>query len=89
MSILYVVMAVTAPAVNVEIATITSRQSFIPHIDFSYITTYLYVGLCGWWGRRSLALTEDTWNPKGKFPGMLFSRHGCGLRYPRFVGIWE
>lgn len=41
MSILYVVMAVTAPAItDVEIATTNiTWESFIPHIDFTYITT--------------------------------------------------
>lgn len=41
MSLLYVAMAVTAPAITeVHIATTNiTRETFIPHIDFTYITT--------------------------------------------------
>ncbi len=41
MSLLYVAMAVTAPAITeVHIATTNiTWETFIPHIDFTYITT--------------------------------------------------
>lgn len=89
MSILYVVMAVTAPAItNVEIATTNiTWQSFIPHIDFTYITTIsMLVFAVG--GAEDLALCQpDAESRKRISEGdALFSRHGCGLRYPRFVG---
>lgn len=89
MSILYVVMAVTAPAItNVEIATTNiTWQSFILISILPY-HHHLYVGLCGWWGREDLALCQpDAESRKRISEGdALFSRHGCGLRYPRFVG---
>ncbi len=90
MSILYVVMAVTAPAItNVEIATTNiTWQSFIPHIDFTYITTISMLVFAVGGAEKISPYVNQTRNPGKEFPkGMLFfSRHGCGLRYPRFVG---
>lgn len=89
MSILYVVMAVTAPAItNVEIATTNiTRQSFIPHIDFTYITTISMLVFAVGGAEKISPYVNQTRNPERISEGdALFSRHGCGLRYPRFVG---
>ncbi len=89
MSILYVVMAVTAPAItNVEIATTNiTRQSFIPHIDFTYITTISMLVFAVGGAEKISPYVNQTRNPEKNFRrGCSFSRHGCGLRYPRFVG---
>lgn len=89
MSILYVVMAVTAPAItNVEIATANiTWQSFIPHIDFTYITTISMLVFAVGGAEKISPYVNQTRNPGKNFRrGCSFSRHGCGLRYPRFVG---
>ncbi|EBO7429536.1 amino acid permease [Salmonella enterica] len=75
MSILYVVMAVTAPAItNVEIATTNiTWQSFIPHIDFTYITTISMLVFAVGGAEKISPYVNQTRNPGKEFPkGMLF-----------------
>ncbi len=89
MSILYVVMAVTAPAItNVEIATANITGS---HLFLISILPISPPSLC--WSlrlvgqRRSRLMSTRRGIRKRISEGdALFSRHGCGLRYPRFVG---
>lgn len=75
MSILYVVMAVTAPAItNVEIATTNiTWQSFIPHIDFTYITTISMLVFAVGGAEKISPYVNQTRNPGKNF------RRGCSL----------
>lgn len=70
MSILYVVMAVTAPAItNVEIATTNiTWQSFIPHIDFTYITTISMLVFAVGGAEKISPYVNQTRNPGKEFP---------------------
>lgn len=74
MSLLYVVMAVTAPAItDVEIATtdITWR-TFIPHIDFTYITTISMLVFAVGGAEKISPYVNNTRNPGKEFPrGMI------------------
>lgn len=89
MSILYVVMAVTAPAItDVQIATTNiTWESFIPHIDFTYITTISMLVL-PWAARRKFRHTLIRHVIRAKN-----FRKGCSFwllwwRYVRFSDRW-
>ena len=74
MSILYVVMAVTAPAItDVQIATTNiTWESFIPHIDFTYITTISMLVFAVGGAEKISPYVNQTRNPGKEFPkGML------------------
>ncbi len=74
MSILYVVMAVTAPAItNVEIATANITAVIYSSYRFYLYHHHLYVGLCGWWGREDLALCQPDAESEKNF------RRGCSF----------
>ncbi|QUI97179.1 hypothetical protein KCP76_19155 [Salmonella enterica subsp. enterica serovar Weltevreden] len=65
MSILYVVMAVTAPALQMlKLRPLTSPlKAAYSHIDFTYITTISML-VCGWWGREDPPYVNQTRNQK-------------------------
>lgn len=78
MSILYVVMAVTAPAItDVQIATTNiTRESFIPHIDFTYITTISMLVFAVGGAEKISPYVNQTRNP-GKRISERDARSGC------------
>ncbi len=74
MSLLYVAMAVTAPAITeVHIATTNiTRETFIPHIDFTYITTISMLVFAVGGAEKISPYVNQTRNPRKEFPkGML------------------
>ena len=75
MSLLYVVMAVTAPAITeVKIATTNiTWRTFIPHIDFTYITTISMLVFAVGGAEKISPYVNNTRNPGKEFPrGMIF-----------------
>lgn len=74
MSLLYVAMAVTAPAITeVHIATTNiTWETFIPHIDFTYITTISMLVFAVGGAEKISPYVNQTRNPGKEFPkGML------------------
>lgn len=73
MSLLYVAMAVTAPAITeVHIATTNiTRETFIPHIDFTYITTISMLVFAVGGAEKISPYVNQTRNPEKNFKGML------------------
>ncbi len=90
MSLLYVAMAVTAPAITeVHIATTNiTRETFIPHIDFTYITTISMLVFAVGGAEKISPYVNQTRNPGKEFPkGMLCpGGDGCGLCHSGLTG---
>lgn len=76
MSLLYVAMAVTAPAITeVHIATTNiTRETFIPHIDFTYITTISMLVFAVGGAEKISPYVNQTRNPEKNFQKGCYAR---------------
>ncbi len=89
MSLLYVAMAVTAPAITeVHIATTNiTRETFIPHIDFTYITTISMLVFAVGGAEKISPYVNQTRNPEKNFQrDVMPCGDGCGLCHSGLTG---
>lgn len=89
MSLLYVAMAVTAPAITeVHIATTNiTWETFIPHIDFTYITTISMLVFAVGGAEKISPYVNQTRNPGKNFQrDVMPGGDGCGLCHSGLAG---
>lgn len=89
MSLLYVAMAVTAPAITeVHIATTNiTWETFIPHIDFTYITTIsMLVSRLAEQRRFLLTLIKRATQKRISKRDVMPGGDGCGLCHSGLAG---